>query len=327
MNADKELLALLGVDSLHHIGHVPPPQATAEGAKLDLAALVAAAALWSPVQVGPRDIGASHTTVRPSLLLVPTAQVERQLAGEQPANFGDVLLYDSGRGRVVIEVTDASGDVHVLDVRQGTLDVWGTADALEGLEPPGYVPFDLPAASVEQWAIAARAEPWLTEAVSDLLVADTPFERAAAIGLLSRLWAPPTEREADGATPPLAQIRSWLQAVPPAQLEALETAAIDRSWAVAARLESLPTLDEVLGAKAAQSIILQRDELQSVRRVLRIAGLGDRLIRALAGLDKLAAEHQSALANLLPPVEGGPEEDRWHALAWQEPDAWWSGLS
>jgi hypothetical protein len=71
----------------------------------------------------------------------------------------------------------------------------------------------------------------------------------------------------------------------------------------------------------------ERDDLQSVLRVLRLGGVGDDLQYALTAVDAVANERASLLCNLLPNLDDDPDRERWRAVAWREPAAWWSGAS
>ncbi|MFN7146414.1 MAG: hypothetical protein ACK4YP_21755, partial [Myxococcota bacterium] len=126
---------------------------------------------------------------------------------------------------------------------------------------------------------------------------------------------------------PRERVRAWLAAQPEGALAALEIRAVERAWSLAERIQALDALpDDARGAEVL-ALVRDRDDLQSVRLVLRLGGGGARLAEALQRLDRVAAEHMSALADHLPALDDDPETDRWRAVAWQEPDAWWTGLA
>ncbi len=327
MRPDQELLAALGLDALEHLAHDEPVPEQAAG-------LDCGAALWVAVQL---YLGGAPTAEYEQLPLQRqqgqqnTLRIERDLVQRTVSGptheQGEYLLLDSGSERVLLEVNGLDGTPLVLDVRQGRVDLWHHPDALGEHEPPPDDPPGLPPLDPVTWARSCGAEAWLCELVSEQASSGVAVDQLVAAGSLARLWTSPEGARVEPDQSPRALVSAWLATVPAATLERLERVAVERAWLLSERIVELVELEGELAAEAAESIVLDRDELQSARRVLRLAGRGDLLYAALQSLDADAIASLSVMANLLPSVEGGPDEDRWMAVAWQEPDAWWHGLS
>jgi hypothetical protein len=168
--------------------------------------------------------------------------------------------------------------------------------------------------------------------VEELASQKNSIADAASAGVLARLWTPPSpDASMDPQDLPRERVRGWILAASAEQREALEQHAVERAWSLAEDLEGVVTESVSGDARTAgirlQEVVQQRDDLQSVLRVLKLGGGGSRLADALGGVDDIADERLESLANLLPAVEDSAEPDRWMAVAWQEPEAWWSGTA
>jgi hypothetical protein len=325
MRPDQELLASLGIDSLAHVAHdAPQPEQAAgfAGGVLGWVGIPLILAGAQPYEQLPmeRQLGERST------LRIERELVQRTVSGPI-SEQGEHLLLDSASERVVLEVTDLDGTPLVMDVQQGRVNLWSYPDAIGELEPPADDAPALEPPDLDAWAQGCEAEPWLRDLVSEQASSGVAMDQVVAAGSLARLWTSPEGRRVDPDKIPRVRLGAWLATVPAATIERLERVAVERAWLLGDRITELMELDGERAVEAVESIVQDRDELQSARRVFRLAGRGDLLHAALQSLDQEAVASLSVMANLLPAVEGGPEEDRWFAVAWQEPDAWWHGLA
>lgn len=240
-------------------------------------------------------------------------------------------LVDTRRGPATVRLVQAQQDL-VLAFEEG--EVWAgqprTTGHEEGssLDAPEAPAVDV-RALVGTWAVA----PWLLAEAEQLAAADWSFARAAAVGLLARLWTPVSPaarndllrrlREGDGG-PSRAACR-WFAALEPATRATVARSARSEVDALTERLPELSALApaepdeaEALGL----SWLRRRDDLESVFFLLKRAGEEHRLAGELAALDARAAKFRSYWA-LLEPVD----DERLRAVSWQEPDAWWGQLA
>jgi hypothetical protein len=315
MTVDKELLELLGVDAdaLLPAGTTSPPKVAQAFVGKDLAGLLALPALWAPV-------GALPVSRHETFLAFEAEGPVEVLRGEVTVVDGLAGIETRGR-RVVLRLTDGDHHTWVIDARDGTVDTYTLADPLADLpdlDPPSA---PLGAPPVADWCASAQAEPWLTRAVVVTAASPDSVDHLAAVGLLVRLWT-----SAEGAgVPPRAAARAWLATLGEEEITLLEDDAVRRAWALSARIRRVAELPSELAAREVTAIVTARDDLASVRRVLRMARHGDHLTDALVTVDHTAMEHMSALSGLLPALADEPDADRWYAVAWQEPAAWWAG--
>ncbi len=331
MTADRALFELLGLDgpgALTRVAHAAPPEALrAEGAPLRaLLALVATALAWQPAVDDLPELSLYRAEVESGFLAVPPEALVGVVTGT-PVTGGELVGFDTRGERVVVRIAGADGRAYVVDARDGHVDVHVEADALDGLDAPAAAPADVGIPDVASWASAAQAEGWLAETAVRLAAGPSAVERAAAAGVLARLWTPPEGGAIAAADHPRERVRAWVGALPADTLAALETRAVERAWALVERIADLDGLPDPVRDAEVASLVRDRDDLQSVRRALRLGGAGSRLAEALALVDRTAAEHMSALADHLPALDADPDADRWSAVAWQEPDAWWAGVS
>lgn len=320
MAIDREMLDLLGVTAgcLERAGSFPAPADTTGSAAsiADLAVLLLAAEVWAPV--GEYEVPVSRSG---ALIAVPCAARPEVLLGTQIAG-GELLGYDTRASRVLLRIAADDGTTWVIDARDGRVDRF-VLDALADL-PPMDPPIALvEAPDVEVWASRVQAQPWLAVAAAAAAGLPSTLDRIAGAGLLARLWTEPDGAQVD--SPPRELARAWARSLDADLLDAAEGAAVRRAWRLADRLAEVGSLLPDVASAEMSAIILDRDDLQSIRRVLRLAGRGVRLDDALATTDRAADEHLSALADLLPSLDDDPNGDRWRAVAWQEPDAWWTG--
>lgn len=161
-------------------------------------------------------------------------------------------------------------------------------------------------------------QPWLSPLVARLADSPSMTDRAAALGLLARM------DEGNGTR---LLLRDQVRSLPADILEEVERVAVNRAWNLIESIEDLnrPGLYDILPLMTA-NVVEDRDELQSVKRFLRLAGKGEHLVEALANADHVAAIYMSSMADHLPALADDPQADRWVAVGWMEPDAWWAAL-
>lgn len=323
-NPDRDIVEALGDALLEHLEHADPVAGERPAGFSSALPAVLAEGAWGPVPLRAAALELFREPSWPTLVRVPRAALRKTLRGRD-LDDGEYATFDSAEGRVLLEVADLGGRASLIDAWQGAIDVWLLADRLAGLDPPAAVPPEPPVPQVRAWSDAAGAAPWLARDAARLASSADPVDRAAGAGMLSRLWERPDPRVAVAASPTGA-VRAWARGLAAGQVEALEGAAVARAWTLGERIASVAALPPDLAGEEVRAVVLDRDDLQSVRRVLRLAGAGAALAGALASVDDAAAACLSELADLLPAIEDDLDADRWHAVAWQEPDAWWASL-
>lgn len=174
-----------------------------------------------------------------------------------------------------------------------------------------------------------RLHGWLAREVHDRSAPG--WDTAAAVGLVMRLWTPaPEDRGAElgrlrrGQPTVGSVLGAWVRARPGEALEGILSEALGRAEGLREDLEDLDGLaaeDPELAGRCAHRLLLDRDDLASVLRVLRGVGRADLLETALAELDEVGVASLSVLGDVVP-AEPGP---RLSAVTWMEPDAWWAG--
>ena len=199
--------------------------------------------------------------------------------------------------------------------------------AFRDAEVPPLPAFGVP--TVEALLGDEAVEPWLAPAARARLASPSAIDRVAGAGLVRRLWAPPAgaaadvfARLVDGGASPALRVDAWARTLAgevAAELEAMATrAAGDLEDALeqlgAVHAEAPAQLGEVVRALAHR-----RDDLESVRAVLRAAGHDAILASALAAVDR-AAEHATTTLAAAP---RHPGDDLLAAVSWAAPDAWW----
>ena len=323
-----DLIALLGLpgpEALQLVHRYLPAGSAgpgvAQGASvLDLAAAILSTVLWQPVD----DLVLRNSDV-PEFVAFYKEDVAEVALGQALTDHG-LVAFDTRAADACVRMNDGSVYVAI----QGNIEHYRVdrfAD-LEVLPAPDFIP----ASDSPSWAQRAQAEPWLQRVVEDLASQKNSIADAASAGVLARLWTPPSpDASMDPQDLPRERVRCWILAASAEQREALEQHAVERAWSLAEDLEGVVTESVSGDARTAgirlQEVVQQRDDLQSVLRVLKLGGGGSRLADALGGVDDLADERLESLANLLPAVEDSAEPDRWMAVAWQEPESWWSGTA
>jgi hypothetical protein len=320
---DPTILRLYGEGESTPFDEVPVDDPAAErlpeGASLPataLSALLGVASAWASVAGLPFAL--LRAPGHGAAFAVEATHVLHVRAGER-ADRDDLCGVEASGGLAVCDVLGDDGRPYTVAVRDGALKVWRAA--LHELDAPAEAPPSVAAPEVRAWAQAAEAEPWLAEAAEDLVASPAPVDVAAGVGLLARLYARPEHVPA--SEHPRVRAQAWARALTAEQRDAVEDAAVRRAWSLVERIAGLA--DAADGTHEADLVVEARDDLQSVRRVLRLAGAGERLARALDAVDRTATTHLSTIAALASPMDEG--DPRWATVAWQEPDAWWTGLA
>jgi hypothetical protein len=191
---------------------------------------------------------------------------------------------------------------------------------------------EVPPPPVEAWFARDPGPRWLEDTARRLAASASSFDRAAAAGLVVRLWhAQGTERARDslrrlmaGEPTPWSVPHTWF-----AGLGAEVHAAVER-WAHARLhdlLEELPEIAEgaVAGDGTARGRLLGwlhvRDDLESVARLLGELGWF-RVAKELRCLDEEAAVRGTAWLF----VEAF-DDARLFAAGADDPDCWWGSLA
>jgi hypothetical protein len=300
----------------HEIGQAPPEGAMSR----TLLAALSLAGAWRPAFPDHEDLQVYAFRDSPGYLAVADAAVRGVHCGTAVAADG-LAGFDTRTQRVLFRLEDDEGRSWAVHAGDGALELYelDAVDPRMDLEPPAPPPPSLPAPDVAIWSAASSAESWLAEEAADLADAPGDVERAAAAGLLARLWEP-----ADGvanATSPREHVRAWARSLSIEAITRLEVEAVRRAQSLCDRLSVPPEPSPV----AVEAIVLERDDLQSVRRVLRLVGRGQELDAALAVVDRAAELGMSRLTGKLPDLDEDAHASRWIAVASQEPNAWWAG--
>lgn len=184
---------------------------------------------------------------------------------------------------------------------------------------------DMPSALLE----GLHAEPWLSEHVHRLELRGTLTHRAAAAGLVARLWIPhhPDDRElvrqGDGAA---ARARRLVASFSADEVGSLLDDAL--GW-VHRLTQSMAALQRT-AVSAPQDVprlshawIAERDDLESVHWALTVHARQAPLTNALAELD----QHASSCASVFAFAPELGDDDRVLAVHWQEPGQWWGAFA
>lgn len=344
MSDDEELGAWLGLASDERLvcaaSSERPPSTVAEGRSTDfeqasIEALVEAVRVQphlSPAAGGDAQVRARFWDLDPGVVVVEAAHAAR--ARGAAAALGDGAWVLDGRARDAWLVTeDAQGTV-VLQV--GTSGVrWmrvvRNATADEVSEPGASAQ----SARIDAWLGDESAQPWLVEEAARLVASGHGLAPFAAAGLVARLWSPPPGearraalvRRLAGSDGPAARVRRWARGLARVALRSIERDALgeaaDCARAIAALSVSSSERDLEGERELLAGVARRRDDLESVAFVLRAAGWGEAIDRALAALDDIAATRLSTMMAI-----GLVEADeRLAAVAWQEPLAWWGAIA
>lgn len=184
--------------------------------------------------------------------------------------------------------------------------------------------------SLESLLGGFRAQAWLVEEWTKLSASRTAFRRAAACGLVARLWTPVPEERAranerlSGPESPSARVAGWWSQLGADHREQIEDEAISAADGLTQRLESLRTWiaeDHVEARVGVISLLLGRDDLESVAWLAR-PDEDSSIGRAIRHLDDSASAQLTALSAV-----DVSSVRRLAEVSWQEPEAWWGALA
>lgn len=169
---------------------------------------------------------------------------------------------------------------------------------------------------------------WLRERHDALARSPAMVERAAAVGLVARLWCPEDRATraavlAGDAEHPCDVAVRWLRSLDFEARSTLEALAYQRAARMRDAFFALVDADEDPTEADLLALLYERDILESVRVLLAYVGHGRNLGRELALTDVAAVTCYSAM-----PVTAGIEADPLlRAVFLAEPDAWWGGFA
>jgi hypothetical protein len=245
----------------------------------------------------------------------------RTHAASATASEPDWYLDRDDPGTVFLQLGDEPRAVVTTEHRSGILveaDGRSVTQLFLALEPETCPPMESPAS---QWSERLN-DPWLQQEVASVLAGSHPLRHVVAVGLLKRMHSPnddPVQTAkkllAGDRVGWLARPHEWLRCLSPAQRRTAERLACERSEQLAGEMArgSRLTSDQVL------RVLVERDDLEGVRLLLRETGAGQRLDAAIEALDQAASGWQPG--NLRQACEGSERLRRARLL---DPAAWWA---
>ena len=232
---------------------------------------------------------------------------------------GDLAVIDARDGRTVVTILGSSGTEVLLDFNQADVTAWDASAAPYRFQDSSEAEQSaFPEVDAIAWLAGANAAEWLVDALADLADSPSPVDRVAAAGILLRFGSDLGEVPESGA-------RMWLNRLGSEDVSTVQQLALVRADRLAQDIEVMDGVPASVRSDHARNIIRERDELQSVRRALRVASAADELSRTLDDIDRRAMLHASTFSDLLPSREEDPNGERWDEVAWREPEAWWVG--
>lgn len=221
-----------------------------------------------------------------------------------------------------------NGDVSLFEVKNANSGDEGTPPESWSPEPQPEVPIP----NIRAFLGGHEAEAWLLETAERMAHASRPLSRIAAVGLIVRLWSPPSRKAREdvlealraGRDSPVDHACRWFQQLP-SQIHAnIERTAIHESGALEERLPELEQValkDPELASKLGVSWLHRRDDLECVVVIMACAKAGASLREELTTLDSCAAQYQTLWQWF--ELE---DDERLNAVSWKEPGAWWGQL-
>lgn len=271
----------------------------------------------------------------PGVFLIDTSGLEARVHGGGTQGLGeDVLVVDARERTTWVRLTGSGGDiVWSLDrTRAVLLQVESAPGSLQRVAQaePAALP-ELEAPALEAMTGGQPIEAWLRTETQALASSPSLLDRAAAVGMLGRLWsaASPERRSVEALLSlrlPGPEARAWMAAQPVAIREALVASAVAEADHLA---ETLPALERAVlegaeGARAqARAWVAQRDALESVHFVLDDCPEVPVISAALARLDVRAATFHGVWSLL----DAWEDDPVLLEVSWREPDSWWGRLA
>jgi hypothetical protein len=235
---------------------------------------------------------------------------------------------------VEAQVADAAGIARVtlqqdgrflIESAAGSPMVVGWRDSRNLLLRPVY-PWAAP--PVEEWT-TMTTDRWMQDRLSQGARADA-WTRTSLAGQLARLCEPESRdvaaliasgRLQDLVSEVELAPRRWARALPPSEKAALEQQAVRRAEALG---DDLTDLFDTLSADMAEAseswahLCHRRDDIESVRLLLKEAGTGAALDAALEALDRTG---RAVRINLEASLTS--DDERLRRVALGDPSAWW----
>jgi hypothetical protein len=310
----------------------------------------------APDMLGPADrlvlpapgphaaLDASSPAARGPLL--PThSPVMEALGLEMEIDPGSGALRVISRGAVAFQVrpglqgvqaeaADEAGIAHVTLQQTGRflIETAGGTPLVLGWKEAGAVllspVFGWPTPSVEEWIVNTQ-DTWMQTRIAQAVGADA-WARTSLAGQLARLCAPEVRdvaaliasgRLQDLVSETELAPRRWARALDPVSTQALEQQAIRRAEALG---DDLTDLFETLSADMTEAsatwarLCHRRDDIESVRVLLREAGTGTALEAVLTHTDRTG---RAIRINLDGTVSA--DDERLRRVALGDPSAWW----
>ena len=240
--------------------------------------------------------------------------------------LGDGELLVSGReGPAVVRVSAPGIPSKAYVLKHGGAELWSIGNAGDSRMP---LAVSVPELSSFTGGVAGSSD--IEGEFERLRVSGVSLDRLAAPGLLLRFWVP-RDREirrqqlfalALEDSPLLVAVQGWYSSFDAATRSAAAELALGETSALKASFAELAATEEDSAThQLAGQLALERDRLESVRRVLASGGDGSALTAAVRSLDDLAATHLTQLA------DAGVADKRLRRVLASEPDAWWGVIS
>lgn len=289
---------------------------------------------------GPDDLGASFGRAA-QLDSEPNVVLLAELTADIASTLGhclrlrdDELVLDARDGRAMARLVDPSAE-WVVTVEAGwvrwfrvTRGPAGWGARVEAAAEHDWPTIDVPdpEALAAPWSMPG----WLRDIATMLARSPSPFDRAASVGLVARLWTPARLEDVpgvvdalvSGADGPASRAVSWARSLAPEAVDAIEQIAVERAATAAASLDAVGAVvahDPAAGVSIVEELLRERDRLASVELVLGATGRTERIERALDALDEVASANVSAM------IWARPRADGWLRAVWTaEPRAWWA---
>lgn len=295
-------------------GALPPARALSE-AFADVPVDAAAAARW-PFLL-------TRHTLEPGVVRVEDGPPPRDLAGSAELIDGAVWL--DGRGdREGACVIEAPGESFLIEVGRDAITVSRCGGAPDWAPLPDK--FEAAPPSLADLLAGRPCADWLRQRAQHLAASPALIERAAAVGLVVRLWQPAAADRAailaGQATDPSEPAAAWVAALGDSRT-ALAHLVIHRAASLREAFDTLPSRDADPSDEEVLALLYERDALESVRVLLSFAGEGLPPARALALTDDVAATTWSAIA----PSERLRNDPLLRAVFLSEPESFWGQLA
>lgn len=244
--------------------------------------------------------------------------------------IGDDLVVLDGRGGPAAIVFEAHGELRALFVIDAKVHLAKLSSSLlDRLRVPRHAEPLPEAPDVAALTDDKPTAAWLRDAAQSLAQSPRWLDRVAAVGLLSRAWAP-TDAESRRALAagtlvlPRDRAEAWLGSLPEAVRFDLQRASLlaadDWERLFEATLEAM-LVDPVGEAASVVSLLHRRDDLESLAWTLEQISGAKVLRDRLDELDDEAAARRSELHAAFDALH---EDPRLEALGWIAPELWWA---